>query len=232
MAGPEETIAAANPRCEAGAEARPAWRACMARLAAAIDSCLHAFGAVPALKGGREEEVTMRIRRMVWVAGLVLAAVASLPPVGQPAPADIEMFALARDAFLAIQAARRARAAELAPRDLRLAEEYYEDGAAPLSRPERPPDVPRAAHRLRLAAAQARLAETRAIEVARERDAAGAGYQYLDTLEADTLRTTPPRPPMAQSATQYRLRQKEAAEARAARRAAEELVERLRGEEG
>jgi hypothetical protein len=76
------------------------------------------------------------------------------------------------------------------------------------------------------------VAETRAVEMAREREAAGAGFQYLDAIELDPHRILPPRPPMAQAAGDYRLRQKRAAEARAARRAAEEAMERLRVEGG
>jgi hypothetical protein len=169
---------------------------------------------------------------MALIAALALPGVVLWPAAGQAAQANIEVFAVAREAGQALQAARSAGAAELAPRDLLLAEEYYEGGAALLRPSGGSPDPARATHRFRLAAAQARVAETRAIEVARGREAAGAGYQYLDSIEADTLRSFPPRPPMGQAAAEYRLRQKEAAEARAARRAAEAAVERLRREEG
>jgi len=165
---------------------------------------------------------------IVSVAGLALATAAALPPAGRAAQADIEVFAPIREAARALQAARRAKADELARRDLRLAEAYFDDAAAALDPPAGPPEAGKAVHFARLAAAQARVAETRAIEVVRGREAAGAGSQYLDAIEGDPRRILPPRPSMPEAAGEYRLRQKEAAGARAARRAAEEAVERLR----
>lgn len=187
---------------------------------------------VLAIERTRDEETTMTIRSTVLVAGLVLAVVVAFPPTGQADQSDIKLFAPAREARRAIQVARSAGAAELAPRDLRLAEEYYEEGAELLRPPDGPPDDSRAARRFRLAGGQARVAETRAIEVTREREAAGAGSQYLGAIEFDPQRILPPRPSMGQAAGEYRLRQKRAAEARAARRAAEETMERLRVEGG
>ena len=140
---------------------------------------------------------------------------------------DIELFAPAREAIQAIQAARRARAADFATGELRLADLYYEDAAAALNSPSGRPDVEKATRLAKLAAAQAKVAETRAIEVVRQREAAGAGYEYLDAIEGDPQRLLPPRPPMAQSAAEFRRLQREAAEARAARRAAEEARDRL-----
>ncbi len=169
---------------------------------------------------------------IVSVAGLALATAAALPPAGRAAQVDIELFAPIREAARALQAARRAKADELARRDLRLAEAYFEDAAAALDPPAGPPDAGKAARFARLAAAQAKLAEARAVEVLREREAGGAGDQYLRAIEGDPKRMLPPLPTMPEAAVEYRRRQREAGEARAARRAAEEAVERLRREGG
>lgn len=174
----------------------------------------------------------MMRRRMFWAAGLAMAAAAAFPAAGRAARADIELFAPTREASRALQTARRARADELAPRDLRLAEAYFEDAAAALNPPAGPPDAAKATRLARLAAAQATLAQARAIEVLREREAAGGGYQYLRAIEGDPQRILPPLPTMPEAAAQYRRLQREAAKARAARRTAEEAVERLRREGG
>lgn len=157
--------------------------------------------------------------------GITLAPV----PAGRAAQVDIELFAPARDAAKAIQAAHRAKAEELAPDDLRLADLYDEDAKMALNPPSGPPDVERATHLFKLAAAQARVAETRSIEIVRNREAAAAGDEYIQSIEGDPQRLLPPRAPLAQAAGEYRLRQREAAEARAARRAAEADLERLGG---
>jgi len=165
--------------------------------------------------------------RRALVALMFLAGAAPSPPAGRAAQVDIEVFAPAREAVQAIQAARRARAAELAAQDLRLADLYLEDAAAALNPASGPPDVQKATRLAKLAAAQAKVAETRAVEVVRGREAAAAGSEYLDVIEGDPKRMLPPRPPMAQSAAEYRRLLREAAEARAARRAAEEARDQL-----
>ncbi len=151
-------------------------------------------------------------------------------PTAWAAQVDIELFAPARDAARAIQAARGAKAAELAPNDLRLADLYNADATAALQPPAGPPDVEKATSLFRLAAAQARVAETRSIEVVRQREAAAAGNEYLDAIEGDPKRMLPARPPLAQAAGEYRTRQREAADARAARRRAEEELDKLLGQ--
>ena len=143
------------------------------------------------------------------------------------AEVDIELFAPARQAARAIQAARRAKAPELAPDDMRLADLYNEDAVAALKPPSGPSDVEKAARLFRLAGAQARVAETRAIEIVREREAAAAGNQYMDAINWDPQRILPPRPPRAQAAAEYHQRQREAAEARAAHRTAEAELHKL-----
>jgi hypothetical protein len=152
---------------------------------------------------------------------LVLAAPATAAQV------DLELFAPTREALRAIEAARRARAGELAGGELRLADLYLEDAMAALNPSSGPPDTNKATRLAHLSAAQARVAETRAIEVVREREAAAAGSQYLDALEPDPMRLLPPRPPAAVSAAEYSRLQREARAARAARRAAEEARDKL-----
>ena len=169
----------------------------------------------------------MKVTNCILSAMAILGAAMTFAPVGRAAQVDIELFGPAREAVRAIEAARRARAAELAPRDLQLADLHLADAAAALNPPSGAPDLSKATHLARLAAAQAKVAETRAIEVVREREAASAGYEYLDAIEGDPKRMLPPRPPMAQSAAEFRRLQREAAEARAARRAAEEARDRL-----
>ncbi len=168
----------------------------------------------------------------VSAAALALASSAALPPAARAAQVDIELYAPIREATQAIQAARRARAEQLAPRELRLAEGYFQDALGAIDTPAGPPDAAKAARFARLAAAQAKLAEARAVEVLREREAGGAGDQYLRAIEGDPKRMLPSLPTMPEATGEYRRRQREAAEARAARRAAEEAVERLRREGG
>ncbi len=165
--------------------------------------------------------------RKVLVGSLLLGVALALAPAGWAAQVDIELFAPAREAARALQAARRAKATELAPNDMRLADLYNEDAIAALQPPSGPPDVEKAARLFKVSAAQARVAETRAIEIVRQREAAAAGDQYLDAIEWDPKRMLPARPPLAQSAAEYRQRQREAADARAGRRVAEEALERL-----
>lgn len=156
--------------------------------------------------------------------GILLA----LAPAGWAAQVDIELFAPAREAAKAIQAARRAKATELAPDDMRLADLYNEDATAALNPPSGTSDLQKATHLFKLAAAQARVAETRSIEIVRNRGAASAGDQYLESIEGDPKRMLPPRAPLPQAAAEYRQAQREAADARAARRAAEDALEQLR----
>ncbi len=158
---------------------------------------------------------------------LFLGLAVALAPTARAAQVDIELFAPARDAAGAIQAARRARAAELAPNDMRLADLYNADATAALQPPAGPPDVEKATRLFRLAAAQARVAETRSIEIVRQREAAAAGNEYLDAIEGDPKRMLPARPPLPQAGAEYRARQRDAADARAARRRAEEELDKL-----
>ncbi|HEY7678157.1 MAG TPA: hypothetical protein VIG69_13875, partial [Candidatus Methylomirabilis sp.] len=134
-------------------------------------------------------------------------------PAAWTAQVDIELFAPAREASRAIQAARRAKAEELAPGDLRLADLYHQDAIDALNPPTGQPDVQKAGRLFTLAAAQARVAETRAIEIDRKREAAAAGDQFLDSMNYDHQRLLPPRAPLAQAQAEYRLRQREAAAA-------------------
>ncbi len=159
---------------------------------------------------------------------LSLATLLTAPNRSGGAQVGIEVFGPAREAAQAIQAARQAQAAERAPRELRPAERSFEEAARALNPPSAQPDVARATHLFRLAAAEGRLAEARAIEIMREREAAAAGFQYLDAIEPDPKGFLPPRPPLTVAAAEYRRLQRGAAQARAARRAAQEVVERLR----
>ncbi len=162
---------------------------------------------------------------------LVMAAVVLVAaPAARGAQVDIELFAPAREAARAIQAARRANAAQLAPSDLRLADLYEQDAIAALKPASGQPDVDKATHLFKVAAAQARVAETRAVEVARKREAAGAGNEYLESLQFDPQRILPPRPPLPRAQADYRQAQREAAEATEARRAAEEARDRVQAE--
>lgn len=170
----------------------------------------------------------MRALRILLAGVVCLVAGPAMSSTARAAQVDIELFAPARDASRAIQSALRAKAAELAPGDLQLADLYYTDASTALHPPSGPPDEAKAAHLFRMAAAAAKVAETRSIEIVREREAAGAGNQYLDALEPDPFRILPPRPPMGMAAAEYSRRQREASNARAARRAAEAALEQLR----
>ena len=171
----------------------------------------------------------MRAMRKLLPGLLVFLGIAlGAAPAARAGQVDIELFAPAREAARAIQAARRTKATELAPSDLRLADLYTQDAMAALNPPSGPPDLVKATRLFKLAAAQARVAETRAIEIERKREAAAAGDQYLDSLNYDPQRLLPPRVPMAHAAAEYRQRQREAAAAADARRAAEETLDRLR----
>ena len=111
----------------------------------------------------------MKAVRRVFTGFLGLGIALALAPAVWAAQVDIEVFAPAREAARAIQAARRARAAELAPNDMRLADLYNEDAIAALRPPSGPPDVEKASRLFKLAAVQARVAETRAVEIVRGR---------------------------------------------------------------
>jgi len=172
----------------------------------------------------------MRVMRRLFTGFLLAGVVLGAAPAAWAAQADIELFAPAREAARAIQAARRAKAMELAPSDMRLADLYQQDAIDALKPPSGQPDVEKASRLFTLAAAQARVAETRAIEVDRKREAAAAGDQLLDSMNPDPQRLLPPRAPMAQAQAEYRQRQREAAAAADARRAAEEALDRLRSQ--
>lgn len=158
---------------------------------------------------------------------LLLGILLALAPAGWAAQVDLELFAPAREAAVAIQAARRAKATELAPDDMRLADLYREDAMSALNPPSGTSDLQKATHLFKLAAAQARVAETRSVEIVRNREAGAAGGQYLESIEGDPKRMLPPRTPLPQAAAEYRQAQREAADARAARRVAEEALEKL-----
>jgi hypothetical protein len=117
----------------------------------------------------------MMIRRVVFLVLLSLAAIPAIPVVALAAQGEIELFSPSREAQSAIQAARLAGASELASEDLRLADLYRQDATAALRSASGPSEVKKAARLFRLAAAEARLAETRAIEVTRDREAADGG---------------------------------------------------------
>jgi len=167
------------------------------------------------------------IRKAIISVLLILAALHATQLTGLAAQGEIEFFAPARLALSAIQAARHVQAAELAPDDLRLADQYAEEARAALEPTSGPSDVRKATYLFRLAAAQARLAETRAIEVASDRKAAGAADRFLEALDGPSVGhpAGPSQTPAAM--TEYVRLRREAAQARAARRAAEEAVEQL-----
>jgi hypothetical protein len=170
----------------------------------------------------------MKTARMLSAGLALVGAALALAPAAHAAQIDLELFAPAREAARAVQAARHARAAELAPKDLRLADLYIDDATAALRPASGQPDVEKATFLFRLAAAQAKVAETRSVEVVREREAGGAGDQYLRALEFDPQqRYLPGSPTLPGTMTDYRRSQEEAAQARAARRLAEEELERV-----
>ncbi len=164
-------------------------------------------------------------RRVILLVGLIFSGVAAGPPAGSAAHVDLELWAPAREAARAIQAARAAKAAELAPQALRLADLYLADATAALHPPSGPSDVRRATRLFHLAEAQARLAEARAIELTRERRAADAAGLFLTAIEGSPPGMPPTHPMMPEAVIGYRSLQREAAQARAARRAAEDMLE-------
>jgi hypothetical protein len=170
--------------------------------------------------GARLTAVTMIVGAMALAGGLEARA----------AQVDLELFAPTRDAMRAIDGARRAKAPDLAPQEMREADRYLEEARTALAPAEGQPDVAKATRFARLAAAQGKVAETRAIEIVRDREAAAAGNQYLQAVEPDYQRLLPPRPGLAESSAEYRNAQREAAAARAARRAAQDALEGLRSE--
>ncbi len=170
--------------------------------------------------------------RAILFAGLTLAVVTAAPRAGRAAQVDLELVAPAREAAQAIQAARTARAAEVAPGDLRLAELYLADATTALRPPSGPGDVAKATRLFYLAAAQARLAEARAIERTRERRAADAALLFLRAIEGSPPGMVSSHPMMPEAAIGYHRLQREATQARAARRAAEEALEGGRGQDG
>lgn len=172
----------------------------------------------------------MKIPGMILGAGACLASVLTSAPVGRAAQIELEQFAPAREAAQAIQAARRAEAEELAHSDLRLARRYLDEGEEAFKRDPGARDLAGTARLFRLAAAQAKVAEARAIEATRKRKAAAAGYQYLDAIDGDTRRIQPAPAPLAFIAADYVRLRREAAEARAARQAAERALEEARSQ--
>ena len=165
--------------------------------------------------------------KKVIPATLIVASVPATSGEVLAAQGEIELFAPARVAASAIQAARRAGAAELAPDELRLADQYIDEATAALDPSSGPSDVGKATHLFRLAAAEARLAETRAIEVVSDRKAADGAARFLRALEGPSMGTPIGPSPTPEAMIEYARLRREASQARAARRAAEEAVERL-----
>lgn len=154
-------------------------------------------------------------------------------PLGPDHPgAGPELFAPAREAIQALQDARRAHAGELARGDLYLADLSFEEATQALHPSCAPSDVAKAIHLFRLAAAQAKVAETRAIEMVRHLEAGAAIARLLHTMEGDPKSGLLPRRCVSEAAAEYGLRQQEAVEARAARRAAEEALTQRRNTRG
>ncbi len=158
---------------------------------------------------------------------LIVAAALLTPLVSFAAQGEIEFFAPARVAASALQAARHAGAAELAPDDLRLADRYLDEARAAFEPSAGPSDVRKATYLFHLAAAQAKLAETRAIEVVSDRKAADGAARFLDAINGPSMGSSmgPSRTPETMS--EYARLRWEAVRARAARRAAEQAVEQL-----
>ena len=159
--------------------------------------------------------------------GLVLAAVMAIPSLGLAAQLDLELLALARDAERAIQAARRAGAAETAAQDLSLADLYMEDAKAALHPASGPPNIEKATRLFGLAEAQAKFAEARSAEEARKQEAAGSALQFLQAIEGAPLGAAASGPSVSEAAVSLSRLREDAARARSARRAAEQTVERL-----
>ena len=176
---------------------------------------------------GKRPMVRMRVIQAIWI----LAAVAIAPLTALAAQGHIEFFAPARLAESAITAARQAGAAELAPDELRLADRYIDEATAALEPSSGPSDIGKATRLFRLATAEARLAETRAVEIVTDRKAAEAAARFQGTLEGSGagLRMGPSGTPEAMS--EYARLRRQAAKARSARRAAEEDIRQL-GNEG
>ena len=163
----------------------------------------------------------------VVLAILIPAAAVVAPSAGLAAQGSIEFFAPARLAGSAVMAARHAGAAELAPDELRLADRYIDEATAALEPSSGPSNIGKATHLFRLATAEARLAEARAVEVVTDRKAAEAAARFQGTLEGSGagLRMGPSGTPEAMS--EYARLRRQAAKARTARRAAEEDIRRL-----
>lgn len=166
-------------------------------------------------------------RGMGVLLGFVLAAVMAIPSLGLAAQLDLELLPPARDAERAIQAARRAGAAETAAQDLSLADLYVEDARAALHPASGPPNFEKATRLFRLAEAQAKLAEARTTEEARTKEAAGAASQFLQSIDPVRPGAAAAAPSVSEAADSLNRLREDAARARSARRAAEETVERL-----
>ena len=159
--------------------------------------------------------------------GLALLIVLVIPTSGSAAQLDLELLGPARDAEQAIRAARRAGAAEMAAKDLSTANLYLEDAKAALHPESDPPDIEKATHLFRLAEAQAKLAKARSIEEVRTQDAAGAAWQFLEAINGARPGMAASVPSVSAAASSLKRFRRDAAEARSARRAAEETLERL-----
>ncbi len=159
-----------------------------------------------------------------------MAAVAAIPSRGFPAQVDLSLMAPARDAERAIQAARRAGAAETANQDLRLASLYIEDARAALQPALGPANVEKATHLFHMAEAQAKVAEARAIEETRGHEAAGASFQFLQAMDGAPPGMAAPGPSASEAAGALSRIRRDAARARSARRAAEKALETVRRE--
>lgn len=159
--------------------------------------------------------------------GLILAVVMAVPSLGLAAQLDLELLAPARDAERAIKAARRAGAAETAAQDLSLADLYMEDARAALHPASGPPNLEKATRLFRLAEAQAKLAEALSTEEAREKEAAGATFEFLLALDGARPGAAASGPSVSEAAMSLSRLRRDAARARSARRAAEEKLERL-----
>lgn len=159
--------------------------------------------------------------------GLILAAVMAIPSLGLAAQLDLKLLPPARDAERAIQAARRAGAAETAAQDLRLANLYFEDARAALQPASGPPNIEKTTRLFRLAEAQAELAEARGIEEARKQEAAGAAFQFLQAIDGVRPGMAASGPSVTEAAISLSRLRRDAARARSARRAAEETLEGL-----
>ncbi|HWU39435.1 MAG TPA: DUF4398 domain-containing protein [Candidatus Acidoferrum sp.] len=159
--------------------------------------------------------------------GLALLIVLVIPTPGWAAQLDLELLRPARDAERAIQAARRAGAAEMAAKDLSTANLYLEDAKAALHPESGPPDIEKATHLFRLAEAQAKLAEARSIEEVRTQEAAGASWQFLQAINGARPGMAAGVPSVSEAASSLKRLRHDTAEARSNRRVAEETLEKL-----